>query len=399
MTTSGTSAFQLTVPDLVLEAFDRLQVRLPALTLEHLVSARRSLGLVFSSRWSNRGVNLWAVAIDTIPLVQGVATYTLPADTIMVLDAYLRNFQMGAPVSFTPTFATSLNSPTITVTLANHGFTVGEYISVVVPVSIGGLILFGFYQVVSVPNNNTFTFTAASNATAGASGGTVPSFATTLGSAVVTVTLANHGLLAGQAFNVQVSTTVGGIILLGSYTVATVTSSSIFTITNAYVAGAAQSGVLENGGSAQIAGQVATADPIDRILYPISRTDYASQPDKTQQGSPTTFWFDRLTTPTITLWQVPDQNGPYAFQYYRQRQVQDANIVGGQTLDMPPRFFEAAAAELAAHLSWKYPPNPASGITVDKLEMAAKAAWAEAAAEDRERVTLSIMPDFSSYFS
>jgi hypothetical protein len=45
---------------------------------------------------------------------------------------------------------------------------------------------------------------------------------------------------------------------------------------------------------------------IDRVILPISRTEYASYPNKTQQGFPTTFWFDRLLAPTVTLWPVPD---------------------------------------------------------------------------------------------
>ena len=49
----------------------------------------------------------------------------------------------------------------------------------------------------------------------------------------------------------------------------------------------------------------------DRIILPISRTEYASYPNKQQQGFPTTYWFDRLMSPasnnqTINLWPVPD---------------------------------------------------------------------------------------------
>lgn len=398
MATSGTSAFSLTVPDLVLEAFDRLQIRAPEVTLEHLVSARRSLGLVFQSKWSNRGTNLFAVDLQTIPLSQAVATYTLPADTVMVLDAYLREYGMGAATSYTPAFATTISSTTVTITQAGHGLVVDQYIQVVVPVAIGGIVLLGFYQVLSVPSTSTYTITAASAATSSASsGGTVPAFTTTSASTSVSVALTAHGYLAGQAFNIQVSTTVGGIALLGSYTIATVPTANSFTITAPFAAGSTQT-VSENSSQTQIAAQNIAQPPTDMILYPISRNDYAALPDKYTQGAPTTFWLDRLAIPTVTLWQPPDANGPYAFQYYRMRQVQDANITGTQTLDMPPRFFEAAAADLTAALAWKYPPNPSSGMTIEKYEMAAKAAWSEAAGEDRERVNMSIVPDFSDYF-
>lgn len=381
----------------MLEAFDRLQIRAPELTLDHLVSARRSLGIVFQSKWSNRGVNLWDVTLASIPLIQGVSTYILPASTIMILDAYLTTYGMGPAVSLSPAFATTLSSTTVTVTQAANGLVVGEYVQVIVPVAIGGIVLQGFYLVVSTPSSSTYTITAATAATAGASGGAVPSFTTTTNSTTVTVTLANHGLLAGQAFNVQVTTSVGGIALSGSYTVLAVTSPNAFTFAAPYVASSSAT-VFENAGQAQISGQVASQAPVDRILYPISRTDYASLPNKQTKGSPTTFWFDRTTTPSITIWQPPDANGPYTLNYYRQQVMQDVGIVGGQNLDMPQRFFDAAAADLAAALSWKYPPNPASGMTVEKYEMAAKMAWSEAAGEDRERVTLSLAPDFDDYF-
>ena len=40
----------------------------------------------------------------------------------------------------------------------------------------------------------------------------------------------------------------------------------------------------------------------NRIILPISRTEYASYPNPQQQGFTTVYWFDRLISPTITLW-------------------------------------------------------------------------------------------------
>ena len=42
------------------------------------------------------------------------------------------------------------------------------------------------------------------------------------------------------------------------------------------------------------------ANPIDRLILPVSRTEYASYANKAQQGFPTVFWFDRLLSPTVT---------------------------------------------------------------------------------------------------
>lgn len=401
MATSGTTGFALSGADIVLEAFDRIGVRPSEITADHMVSARRSLNLV-QVRWANRGTNLWkvspAAAPTVIALSQGVATYPLAASTIMLLDCYLRLFPMGPPVNLTPAFATTSGSAVVTVTQANHGLSVGYYTNIIVPIAIGGLVLQGFYQVASVLNGNQFTITAAGNATATASGGTVPSFTTTAGSQMVAVALTAHGLLAGETFTVEVPTTVGGVTLSGPYTVATVTDANHFTFSAGITAGASATGA-ENGGLAQLADQVLNVDPIDRILTPISRSDYAAIPDKGQQAPPTVYYFDRQSVqPTVTLWQVPDGNGPYQFIAYTLAQLQDAYPLASQSPDVPYRFLEALAADLALALARKYPPAPQSGITIADLGTAAAEAWEEAAQEDRERVSMYLVPDLSSYY-
>ena len=68
-----------------------------------------------------------------------------------------------------------------------------------------------------------------------------------------------------------------------------------------------------------------------RIILPISRSEYANYPNKSQQGFTTTFWFDRLLSPTITLWPVPDGTSAQYLKYYRVRQIQDSNFTSGQT--------------------------------------------------------------------
>lgn len=238
MTTSGTTGFALSGADLLLEAFERLQIRASAITPDHVVSARRSMNLV-QARWANRGTNLWKVdptaAPLSIPLVQGVAGYALDPSVIMVLDGYIRT-------------------------------------------SDGGL-------------------------------------------------------------------------------------------------------------------------PKDRILTPLSRSDYAATPNKTVAGPPTVYLFDRqAASPSITLWPVPDLSGLYTLQLYTVRQLQDANALAAQGPDIPYRFLEALCADLAYALARKFPPNPASGVSIADLKLVAAEAWEEAAAEDRERVPSYFVPDMSGYF-
>jgi hypothetical protein len=52
-------------------------------------TARRSLNLLLAE-WSNKGINLWTVEEGSIPMVTGQAVYTLPVDTIDLLDHVIR---------------------------------------------------------------------------------------------------------------------------------------------------------------------------------------------------------------------------------------------------------------------------------------------------------------------
>jgi hypothetical protein len=85
--TSGTIAFQLDVLDIIEEAYER--AGLEARSGYDFRTARRSLDLL-ADEWSNRGLNLWTVAQGSVTLVAGTATYTLPSDTIDLIETQLR---------------------------------------------------------------------------------------------------------------------------------------------------------------------------------------------------------------------------------------------------------------------------------------------------------------------
>lgn len=86
-TTSGSSAFNLDLTEIVEEAFERVGGEMR--TGYDLKTARRSLNLMFAD-WANRGVNMWTFEQGTIPLIQGLNTYTLPRDTVDLLDHVIR---------------------------------------------------------------------------------------------------------------------------------------------------------------------------------------------------------------------------------------------------------------------------------------------------------------------
>ena len=85
--TSGSTAFNLDLTELVEEAFERVGSEMR--TGYDLKTARRSLNLLFAD-WANRGVNMWTFEQGTLTLTQGLATYALPNDTVDLLEHVIR---------------------------------------------------------------------------------------------------------------------------------------------------------------------------------------------------------------------------------------------------------------------------------------------------------------------
>lgn len=229
MTTSGTNTFNPAGGELILYAFSLCGIRRSALEQEHMTDARMAINLILSA-WGNSTPNLWTVDLVETTLVAGTPTYDVDADTVMILDAYIRT------------------------------------------------------------NNDT-------------------------------------------------------------------------------------------------------EEQFDRIIWPLSRTEYASQPNKLTQAPPTTFWFDRLLAPTITLWQTPDDQQTYTLRYYRCITIQDANIPNGETLDIPPLWLDALVWGLASRLAVSYAPDRAQA-----LDAKAGQALMDARAQNVENVPIYIMPSLTGYW-
>ena len=237
MSTSGTYTFNPSLGELTLYAYNLIGIRNTALAQEHMEAARMASNMMLA-RWSNQGVNLWAVDLVTVPLVQGVATYPVDGNTVMILDAYL--------------------------------------------------------------------------------------------------------------------------------------------------------GITNSG------------PEIDRIIMPISRTEYASYPNKTQQGFTTVYWFDRLISadrstgsagPSITLWPVPDGTSAQVLKYYRVRQIQDSEFSSGQTVEVPYLWLEAFAYGLAERLAQIW--NPA---LIQTLKPLSDESYGIAAQQNVEQAQQYISPQISGYY-
>jgi len=230
MTSSGTYNFSLSVGEGVIAAFERVRVRAPSIRQEHMLTAKREINLLFVE-WSNKQVNLWKVVQGTIPLVAGTAIYSVPPQTVLLLDAYITT---------------------------------------------------------------------------------------------------NAGSQFGQN---------------------------------------------------------------NRYVTQFSRTEFASLSNPNTPGPPTQYWFDRLISPTVTFWPVPDSNGPYTFGYFRVDQVQDANLPNAETPDVPYLWLDAMVSGLAHRLARTYAPELEA---VRKMD--AKESWDTAAAQNIEVVNLSLSPPLSRWY-
>ena len=130
-----------------------------------------------------------------------------------------------------------------------------------------------------------------------------------------------------------------------------------------------------------------------RYITPISRTQYMSFANQQTQGPPTSYWYDRLISPTVTFWPVPDSNGPYTFDYFSCTQIQDADLPIGQTPDVPYRWFDAIVAGMSYRLARIYNPQLEAQRKADATE-----AYAIVTEQDTENVNFSIAPNIGSYY-
>ena len=134
------------------------------------------------------------------------------------------------------------------------------------------------------------------------------------------------------------------------------------------------------------AGSVSTQ--ADLTITRISVSTYATIPNKLTQARPIQVWIERLDTPRITVWPVPDNTQPYTFVYWRLRRIEDAGT-GVNTMDMPFRFYEAMTAGLSYHLALKI---PGSMDRLPILKQQYDEAWDLASTEDREKAAARFVP-------
>ena len=180
MPTSGTSVFNLDLNNLIEEAFERCGAELRS--GYDLRTARRSLNLL-TIEWANRGINLWTMEQGSFPLVTGQAIYSIPVDTIQILDTVVRQnagtlnqidinisniaeptyssipnkLTQGRPIQYWFNRQSGNENPT-TITLAQN---INATDTTITLSSVSGLAVAGFIKInnetISYPNIDTAT--------------------------------------------------------------------------------------------------------------------------------------------------------------------------------------------------------------------------------------------------
>ena len=123
----------------------------------------------------------------------------------------------------------------------------------------------------------------------------------------------------------------------------------------------------------------------DFQLTRMSRSEYLNIPNKTTQGRPSQYFYDRQVIPQIILWPTPE-NSTDTLVYYYVRRIEDADALVNTT-NAPFRFLPCMVAGLAYYTALKKAPE-----RVQLLKVVYEEEFQRAADEDEDRVALKLQP-------
>ena len=133
---------------------------------------------------------------------------------------------------------------------------------------------------------------------------------------------------------------------------------------------------------------VVRRDNTDYGIQRLSRDDYINIPNKTQQSRSSQWFLDRLISPILKLWPVPD-NSTDQIIYNRLVRLDDADSAT-DTLQIPFRFYPALAAGLAYYIAIKKAPD-----RIQLLKALYEEEMQRAMDEDRDRASFNIVPSLA----
>ena len=123
-----------------------------------------------------------------------------------------------------------------------------------------------------------------------------------------------------------------------------------------------------------------------QTLDKISRSEYIAIPNKTDTGTPSQYYVNRLLNPTVTLYLAPDTSAVTNIFYYYIARIEDAGAYTN-TADMPYRFYPCMVSGLAFYLSQKVAPD-----RIQALKLLYEDELKRALDEDGQRTSVYITP-------
>ena len=253
--TDSTSGTVLIIDGVTVALNDRVLVKNQTTASQNGIYTVTTLGVAGTTKW----VLTRATDYDTTAeMVVNGLTYineggsnantswylTSPVTTIGTTAVNFAQYHLG--------ISTTAGSNIVTITDASVSPSVFWVVNIETPISIGGLILYGLYQIESIVSATQYTILAAGDATATVSnGGIVPRFTSTNGQSLVNVNLNNHGFATGDYAAFPIATNFSGITILGEYRVIAVIDPNNYTIFVDAAANADNS-VYMNGGNAYL---------------------------------------------------------------------------------------------------------------------------------------------------
>lgn len=128
----------------------------------------------------------------------------------------------------------------------------------------------------------------------------------------------------------------------------------------------------------------------------LNRDTFVAQTNKTFQGRPLTYWFERRTPqPVMNLWPAPNEASEYAqLVVWRHRHIMDVGPLAGE-IEVPQRWMDAIVDALAAKLAAETPEVDAQLIPV--LEARAAQSLREAWDGDNDGSPTYIQPRIAAY--
>jgi hypothetical protein len=334
--------------DVIEEAFARIGVLPNELEGEPIYEAIRSANFLLTT-WANRGLNLFTVRTEIIPLVIGQVTYPLAPNTIEVLEVMLRT-----SIRNLNGIAASSNGG-----IANNAFD-GDPLTACTQVAPNGNISYQWANPFSISLVGVTSFTdEVYDLVCEASPDGISWYPV--------LTIPTQSYLAGQNYWFDVPTIIPGIAFR----------------------------VRETGGATLNINELYFNNLVnDRTMSPFSRAEYTQQPLKEQVGPPSSFYVNRQINPTISIWPAPIPVNNESLLLNRTSTIEDL----GSLLNSPAianRFMEALIFGIAHRISLKYTKQVVPG-TSEKMLQGYTEELQAAMRSDKERVPMRIYGDYMS---